>query len=59
MESPWNEGKIPRKDEQDQHMLLGRFMERSTSAPPISTEQKLSFADEDRGRENVSYSNPL
>lgn len=69
MRSPWGESNY-RNDPDDRtngydrgggggsisHGLLGSLIERSTSAPPMSTESGLSFGD---GNSAVSYSSSM
>lgn len=66
MRSPWHanaeqqQQQIPRDEQLDQQVLLGHFMERSTSAPPVSTQQQQfsggRLMDDNEGRNNVSVS---
>ena len=41
MRSPWHDEKqhVSREERLEQQVLLGRFMERSTSAPPVTSDQ--------------------
>jgi hypothetical protein len=40
MRSPWHgEQHVSREERLEHQVLLGHFMERSTSAPPVSTDQ--------------------
>ena len=59
MKSPWGESNYRNDNNDDRsssitshHGLLGSLIERSTSAPPLSSEGGLSFGD---GGGSVSY----
>jgi hypothetical protein len=55
MRSPWHEEKAPREEQQDQQILLGQFIERSTSAPPISEQKLGGFMNENESNVSDSY----
>lgn len=49
MRSAWQGEQLHSTDQQDHQTSLGQFIERSTSAPPGSTEVRLKSLDDERG----------
>lgn len=58
MQSGWPGEQLQSSDQNDHQTTLGQFIERSTSAPPGSTEVQLNSLDDERidGRNVVSFS---